>query len=73
MLSAEKFIAGMTLLKKNYIGWQFDTKDEIQVKLWYSAFKNLTDERFNELIKDYIASGGHPEAVVNKWPWSRQK
>lgn len=64
MLSAEKFIAGMTLLKKNYIGWQFDTKDEIQVKLWYSAFKNLTDERFNELIKDYIANNEYPPKCI---------
>lgn len=64
MLSADKFIAGMTLLKKNYIGWQFDTKDEMQVKLWYSAFKNLTDERFNELIKDYIASNDRPPMCI---------
>ena len=64
MLSAEKFIAGMTFLKKNYIGWQFDTKDEMQVKLWYSAFKNLTDERFNELIKDYIATNDKPPMCI---------
>ena len=36
----------MELLKKCYIGWQFDTKDEVQVKVWYSSFKNLTDEQF---------------------------
>lgn len=64
MLQLEKFIAGMTLLQKNYIGWQFDTKDEIQVKLWYSAFKNLTDERFNELIKDYIANNEYPPKCI---------
>ena len=27
--------------KKCYLGWQFDTKDEIQVKVWYATFKNL--------------------------------
>lgn len=64
MLSAEKFIAGMTLLQKNYIGWQFDTKDEMQVKLWYSAFKNLTDEQFNQLVKAYIASNEHPPKCI---------
>ena len=64
MLALEKFIAGMTFLKKNYIGWQFDTKDEMQVKLWYSAFKNLTDERFSELIKDYIASNDKPPMCI---------
>ena len=64
MLELKSFLAGMTLLTKNYIGWQFDTKDEIQVKLWYSAFKNLTDERFNELIKDYIANNEYPPKCI---------
>ena len=54
----------MTLLKKNYVGWQFDTKDEIQVKLWYSAFKNLTDEQFESLVKDYIANNEYPPKCI---------
>lgn len=24
-------------------------------------------------VKDYIVSGGHPEQVVNRWPWSRKE
>ena len=48
MLSAEKFIAGMESLKAGYIGWQFDTSNEMQVKLWYSVFKNLTDEQYSK-------------------------
>ena len=26
-----------------------------------------------DFMKDYIVSGGHPEQVVNKWPWNKQK
>lgn len=39
------------------------------------AAKNNTsaEEVLSSFIKDYIVSGGHPETVVNKWPWSRQQ
>ena len=64
MLSEENFITGMTILQKAYIGWQFDVKDEMQVKLWYSAFKSLTDEQFNSLIKEYIAKNEYPPKCI---------
>lgn len=64
MLSVKSFMSGIELLKKCYIGWQFDTKDEIQVKLWYSSFKNLTDEQFKNLIKDYYAHYKQPPKCV---------
>lgn len=75
MLSAEKFISGMEMLKSGYIGWQFDTKNEMQVKMWYSVFKNLTDEQFANLIKEYYAHNKKPpmsardltEILVNKF------
>ena len=25
-----------------------------------------------DFMKDYIVSGGHPEQVVNKWPWNKK-
>ena len=28
------------------------------------------DEILSDFMKDYIVSGGHPEQVVNRWPWS---
>ena len=64
MLSVQSFITGMELLKRCYIGWQFDTKDEMQVKLWYSAFKNTTDTQFNSIIKEYIAHNDHPPKCI---------
>lgn len=64
MLSLQSFVSGMELLKKCYIGWQFDTKDELQLKLWYSSFKNLTDEQFKNLIKDYYTHNRQPPKCV---------
>lgn len=64
MLSVESFITGMDALKKCYIGWQFDTRDEVQVKLWYSAFKNTSDEQFHSIIKEYIAHNEYPPKCI---------
>ena len=64
MLSEKTFIAGMTLLQKCYIGWQFDVKDEMQVKLWYNAFKNLSDEKFKEVIQIYYAHNDQPPKCI---------
>lgn len=55
MLSQATFISGMTALKKGYIGFEFDTQDEIQVKVWYSALKGLSDEQFKNMIVEYYA------------------
>ncbi len=26
-----------------------------------------------DFMKDYVVSGGHPEQVVNKWPWNKKE
>ncbi len=26
-----------------------------------------------DFMKDYIVSGGHPEQVVNRWPWNKKE
>ena len=64
MLSVQSFMTGIEMLKKCYIGWQFDTKDEMQVKLWYSAFKNTTDDQFISIIKEYIAQHDNPPKCI---------
>lgn len=64
MLSAQSFMTGMEMLKKCYIGWQFDTKDEMQVNLWYSPFKNTTDDQFISIVKDYIARNEYPPKCI---------
>lgn len=60
MLSQATFISGMTALKKGFIGFDFDTQDEIQVKVWYSALKGLSDEQFKNMIVEYYAHNNYP-------------
>ncbi len=43
-----------------------------------AAFKRITEENntteadvLSDFIKDYIVSFGHPETVVNRWPWNK--
>lgn len=64
MLSVKAFMSGMEMLKKCYIGWQFDTKDKVQVELWYSAFRNTTDEQFTSIIKEYITHNDYPPKCI---------
>ncbi|MBR6984132.1 MAG: hypothetical protein IKH75_11535 [Ruminococcus sp.] len=64
MLSKEKFIAGMTAFKKCFVGWEFDLNDDMQIGIWYSALKNLTDEQFNKLIKEYYYHNKKPPMSV---------
>ncbi len=50
----------------------------IDRELWLqfigAAAKNgeSADEILSGFMKDYIVSGGHPEQVVNKWPWNKK-
>ena len=39
------------------------------------AFANETTAKdvLNDFMKDYIVSNGHPEQVVNRWPWNKQR
>ena len=60
MLSQEKFISGMEILKAAYFDFKFDTNNEMQVKVWYSVFKNLSDEAFINMIKEYYPINQHP-------------
>ena len=30
-------------------------------------------EVLSDFMKDYIVSNGHPEQVVNKWPWNKHE
>ncbi len=45
----------------------FDSFKRVAVENGFSAKEILED-----FMKDYIVSGGHPEMVVNKWPWNKQ-
>ena len=60
MLSQEKFISGMEILKAAYLDFKFDTSNEMQVKVWYSVFKNMSDEAFIDMVKAYYPHNQHP-------------
>ena len=60
MLELKTFVAGLITLQKAYIGWQFDVKDEMQVRIWYTPFRNLTEEQYRWLIKEYRAHNDQP-------------
>ena len=64
MLSKEKFIAGMTAFKKCFVGWEFDLNDDVQLGIWYSSFKNLTDEQFSNLIREYYSHNKKPPMSI---------
>ena len=53
-----------TLLTEQAINREFS---EAAARNGESAAEILSD-----FMKDYIVSGGHPEAVVNRWPWNRK-
>ena len=45
----------------------------------YDSFEHITKENnatpelvINDFIKDYVVSEGHPEEVVNRWPWNKK-
>lgn len=64
MLPKETFIAGIGLLTKCYIGWGFNINDDIQVGLWYSAFKNLTKEQFISVVNEYMSNNDYPPKCI---------
>ena len=65
MLTQKTFISGMSALVKGYVGWQFNLNDTVQVNFWYAALKNLTDEQFNWVIKNYYAHHKKPPTCVS--------
>ena len=64
MLELKTFVAGMVTLQKVYPDWKFDVKDQAQVQIWYSSFKNLTEDQFKRLIKEYYAHNNKPPMSI---------
>ena len=45
----------------------------------FEDFKRTAEENgftakevLSDFLKDYIVSNGHPELVVNRWPWNKK-
>ena len=49
-------------------------ENELYIMFRKAAGKNgeSADEILSSFMKDYIVSDGHPEQVVNRWPWNRK-
>lgn len=53
MLRKETFIKGITILQKIFLKWTFNSKDSVQVNLWYKAFEGLEDREFMKMIETF--------------------
>lgn len=66
MLELKTFVAGIVHLQKFYLDWKFDVKDEMQIKVWYTPFKNLTSDQYAWLIKEYKNHNDQPPKSVKQ-------
>ena len=59
MLNKETFTKGITVLQKMFLNWTFNSKDPLQMQLWYEALQGIDDKRFMEVIKTYCTTRIH--------------
>ena len=59
MLNKETFTKGITVLQKMFLNWTFNSKDPLQMELWYEALQGMDDKRFMEVIKTYCTTRIH--------------
>lgn len=68
MLSKETFIKGITILQKIYLNWNFNSKDSLQVSLWYKALNGIDDKDFLRVIETFcktrIKGPGSPNDIL---------
>ena len=60
MLDVKKFIMGLNLIKNTYLNWNFDIKNQMQVEIWYSKFKDMSDDDFKALIEEFTNKNVFP-------------
>ena len=55
------------------INWSAVADEELAARFAMVCQANETspEEVLSAFITDYIVSGGHPETVINGWPWNR--
>ena len=58
---------------KSAINWSEIVNEELASRFAKICQDNETspEDVLSAFIKDYIVSGGHPETVINGWPWNR--
>ena len=47
---------------------------ELATLFWKGTSENgvAAKDVLTDFMKDNVVSGGHPEQVVNKWPWNKK-
>lgn len=65
MLKQETFINGITVLQKFFLKWEFNSKDELQMRIWYNALSAIEDDEFMGLIETYCTSRIHAPSSPN--------
>ena len=59
MLNKTTFTKGITVLQKMFLNWTFNSKDPLQMQLWYEALQGIEDDEFMKLIKTYCTTRIH--------------
>ena len=59
-MTEKSFINGMNYLKSAYINWAFDMNSQMQIRVWYDAIKQLNDEEFIGIVKEFIGKNKFP-------------
>lgn len=65
MLSKETYMRGITITQKIFLNWSFNSKDALQVQVWYEALKGIDDEDFMKVIETYCKTRIHAPTCPN--------
>ncbi len=57
--------------RSHVVCFQIDEELAKQFKRAAEENGNTAEDVLLGFIKDYVVSSGHPEQVVNGWPWSK--
>lgn len=59
MLNQQIFMNEMKMIKYTYLNWSFNTSDEMQMRIWYGFFSNLSEEEFCRMVETYRTTNIH--------------
>ena len=65
MLNKETFTKGITIIQKMFLNWSFNSKDPLQMQLWYEALQGIEDDKFMDVIKTYCTTRIHAPNCPN--------
>ena len=54
------FVKGIEYIKAFYVNYKLDTQSKLIMGVWMDAFKNMSDEIFERLVKTYCVENIYP-------------